>query len=430
MTAALVLTVLISTNTWNPLPQLATWWDKVTQMSNPEPAWTTRLGGVPDVAAVTITGQVVLATRGLVEGYDRSTGRQLWHHDSDWALPAGDVVVVRPRPEGPDRDREPDTGYSVVDPITGGVIWGDREAIAVWAYADQIVDLVCPPSGDCRLRGRQHRNSGALIWAVGLPASARTITGPKPALATTREPADWFAKATAGSPGPVPSVIGVPLDGRIHIVDTVEGRHVREVAPPDRQTRVVVAGERLLQVRAEPGDAGCRFRVEALDHRTGTPLWQVDGLDPDTASGAGCDPRRDPRGAGNLLIGVRSDGHPALVSIADGEVAWVGVPGERVLDTDGQLVIVESADRKTVRVIDLLDAERREVWAGEVGPRPRAAVTSGYVILAGSEQLVVLSHVGASPLATVKTKASVVGYGLRGLVIASARRIGFLPLPG
>jgi hypothetical protein len=149
MTLALVGTVLISTNTWNPLPQLATWWAKLTALSEPEPAWEARPGGVPDVVAVMFTGQVVLASRGFVEGYDGATGTLLWRHEAFWALPAGDVVVARQRPTNPDEDREPDTGYSVIDPVSGRIFWGDREAIAVWAFADRIVDLVCPASCGC-----------------------------------------------------------------------------------------------------------------------------------------------------------------------------------------------------------------------------------------------------------------------------------------
>src|SRR6185503_9019913 len=108
-------------------------------------------------------------------------------------------------------------------------VWGDRDAIAVWAYADRIVDLVCPDTGDCLLRGRLHGASGRQVWAVPLPATARTMTGPHPALTGTRDPADWFADASAGSPGPLPSLIGVTVEGHVHIVDTVEGRQVREV---------------------------------------------------------------------------------------------------------------------------------------------------------------------------------------------------------
>lgn len=430
MTLALVGTVLISTKTWNPWPQLATWWAKLTVLSEPGPAWETRLGGVPDVAAVMITGQVVLASRGFVEAYDVDTGGQLWHHNTHWALPAGDVVVARIRPANPDEDRAPDAGYSVIDPVSGGIIWGDREAIAVWAFADRIVDLVCPASGDCRLRGRTHLGDGREVWSVPLPSAARTITGANPRLAGTREPAEWFVGAAAGSPGRLPPVIGVPVDGRIHVIDTFEGTWVREVTPPNRETRVAFSGERLLFSHAVPGDSGCRYRVEAFEYRSHTPVWSVEGLDLDTASGGNCEQRSDPLGAGNHLVGVRGDNHPALLSVGDGRPAWTGVPGERVLATDGELVVVEGADRTTVRVVDLLDPERRPVWSGEMGQRPDAAVTRDSVIVTNGDRIVVLSHLGAALVADIRTKATVVGYGYHGLVVASGRRIGFLRLRG
>src|SRR4029079_3244619 len=79
MTLALVGTVLVATNRWNPLPQLAAWWAKITELSDPAPAWASRLGGAPDIAAVMATGQVVLASRGFVEGYGRDSGQLLWH---------------------------------------------------------------------------------------------------------------------------------------------------------------------------------------------------------------------------------------------------------------------------------------------------------------------------------------------------------------
>jgi outer membrane protein assembly factor BamB len=430
MTLLLVLTVLVATNTWNPWPGLVAWWDKVTALSEPGPAWETRLGGVPDIAAVTISGQVVVASRGFVEGYDGATGALRWHIDAQWALPAGDVVVVRPRSTNPDEHRSPDTGYSVVDPVTGTVIWGDREARAVWAFSDRIVDLVCPDSGDCLMRGRSHGGGGRQLWAVGLPADARTVNGANPQLAGVRDPAEWFGDASAGSPGRLPPVIGLPINGRIHVVDTVEGVHVREVTPPNRETRVAFSGERLLFSHATRDDSGCRFRVEAFDYRSDTLVWSSEGFDLDTASGAGCEQRRDPLGAGNHLIGLRGDNHPALLSVANGRPTWVGVPGERVLATDGLLAVIEAADRRTLRVVDLLDPELRPVWSGEMGLRPEAAITRDYVIIndVASQRVIVLSHFGAANVAEFKTRSIVVGYGYHGLIVANGRRIGFVPL--
>jgi hypothetical protein len=337
-------------------------------------------------------------------------------------------VVERERAANADADREPDRGYSVVNPVNGSVLWGDRDAIAVWAFANRVLDLTCPDERTCRLRARAHDGGGRHLWTVALPGAARTITGPHPPLVGLRDPAEWFEAAAAGSPPRLPPVIGLKIDNSIHIVDTVDGRFVRAMPVDGRAIRVALAGERLVTTRAEPSDGGCRLRVEAQDYRGGELVWAVDGLDVDTADGAGCEQRRDPLGSRGQLSGQRGDGRPTLVSTSDGRSGWTGVPGEKVLATDGELAVIEGADRRTVVVVDLLDG--RTVWSAELGLRPRAAVTRDHVIIADSDEgrLVVLRKIGATPLADVKTKATVVGTGPGGLVIASGRRIGLIHL--
>jgi hypothetical protein len=430
MTLALVGTILVTTKAWNPLPQLAEWWDKITVLSQPEPTWTGRLSGVSDRAAVMAAGQVVVASRGFVEAFESSRGDRLWTYPVHWALPAWDVVVMRSRPANPDADREPDRGYSVVDPLTGTVLWGDREAAAVWVFSEHILDLTCTDGDNCQLRARRHRDNGNVLWTVPLPAAARTIHGAQPALTGTRDPAEWFAEAAAGTPRPLPPVIGLAVDGRIQMINTFEGVRIREVTPPDRETRVAFSGERLLFAHAERADSGCRYWVEAFGYRSHEPAWRLDGLDLDTASGAGCEQRRDPLGTANRLVGIRSDNHPALISAVDGEPVWSGLPGERILATDGELAVVVGADRKTVRVLDLLDAEQRPVWTATMGQDPEAAVTTAHVIIWDGDvgRVVVLDHVGAGLLRDIKTKASIIGHGTLGLILASGRRIGFISL--
>jgi hypothetical protein len=249
-------------------------------------------------------------------------------------------------------------------------------------------------------------------------------------LAGTRDPAEWFAEAAAGTPGPLPPVIGLDVQGRIQMIDTFRGVRVREVTAPDRETRVAFSGERLIYSHAERGDTSCRFRLEAFDYRTNSPAWQRDGLDLDTASGAGCEQRRDPLGAGNRLVAVRGDNHPTLIGAVDGQPVWTGVPGERILATDGELAVVVAADRKTVRVLDLLGVEQRAVWTATMGLDPEAAVTPNLVIIrdGDSGRVVVLSHVGARLLRDIKTKSTIVGHGPQGLIVASGRRIGYLPV--
>ena len=101
------------------------------------------MSGAPDIAGVTTDGVVVLATRGFVEAFARSTGAPLWQHQASWALPAGDVVVMHMRPTDPDAEEAREGGYSVVQPLSGTVIWSEPDATSVWAFADSILDLVC-----------------------------------------------------------------------------------------------------------------------------------------------------------------------------------------------------------------------------------------------------------------------------------------------
>jgi outer membrane protein assembly factor BamB len=427
MTAAMVITILISTRVWVPGPQITDFWSKLTVLSEPAPAWDARADGAVDVAAV-LGGQVVIGTRGFLDAFRTGDGEKAWHADVSWMLPAGDVIVARSRPKNPDADPSRDSGYELLDPRTGTPIWSDREAIAVWGYSDQIIDLRCPDSGDCQLRGRSH--SGQQLWASNLPPEARTISGTDPTLLGVRNPAESFVAATAGTPGPVPPIIGLTVADRIQLIDTVDGKRVREVTAPDRLTRVALSNGRILMSRAEPGASGCRYSVEALDARTGASLWHQDGYDLGSASGAGCEQRHDPLGAGSRLVARGADNVPRLLDVATGQAVWSGVAGEKVLATDGLLVVVEGTDRKTVRIVDLLAADQSAVWTGQLGIGSRAAVTREYVLLNDVDKgrVIVLNHSGLGKLTEVKTTAEVVGYGTDGVVLGSGRRIGYLPL--
>ncbi|HLT10639.1 MAG TPA: hypothetical protein VK028_07520, partial [Micromonosporaceae bacterium] len=430
---ALVTTVLAATGTWNPFPQvsaqLQAWWGRLTALSDPQPQWTVRLGGTPDIAAVMATGEVVFGTRGFASAYAASTGRELWQHRVHWTLPAHDVVVVRLRPENPDSDRTPDAGYSVIDPATGGVIWADHEAQAVWAFADSIVDLTCPENNDCRLRSFAHRPGGSPEWTVQLPAAVNKIRGPNPPLAGTRDPSEWFAEAAAGTPGNTPPLLGLPVDGRIYLVDTFRGTYVREIVPPDRQTRLAVSNDRYLYVHAQPSAAGCTYWVEAFDYLTGESRWREEGFNLDTASGAGCEQRREPLGRGGQLVVTGADNRPRLVRAAQAEETWVGVPGEQVLATDGELALVAGADRSRLTLIDVQRPKAEPIWDTTAGLGAKAAITARQIIIVDrdKEQLIVLSRTGTVVRLQVKTSATLIGYGSSGVVLASGRKVGYLP---
>src|SRR6516164_4063844 len=112
MFAGLVITVLISTRLWNPMPQLNEFIHKLTQLSDPDPAWTVRLDGKPDVTAVMSDAEVVVVSSPpFVEAVHTKDGTRAWRAASNWAYPAGDVVVSQPRPANPDAAPNPVRGF-------------------------------------------------------------------------------------------------------------------------------------------------------------------------------------------------------------------------------------------------------------------------------------------------------------------------------
>jgi outer membrane protein assembly factor BamB len=430
MTAGFVVMILVTTQAWDPRPAITQFIAKLTQLSDPLPRWTTRIDGAPDVTTVTDGNMVIVASRGFVEGLRASDGSKAWDWQVYWAFPAEDVVVARQKPENPDANPDPDRGYAVIDPASGAVKWSDHDAIAVWVYATTIVDLICPDGSPCTLRARSHQ-SGAFLWQVSLPNGARTIRGPNPHLAGLRDPAGWFTAAAAGVAPKMPAVMAITIDGKIHVVDTFKGVYVRDVAAPDRETRVAFSGDRLLFVTARRADAGCTFTVEAFDFASNRSLWKENGFDLDTARGAGCEQRDDPMGAGGRLVVNGSDGRPMLVEADTAAKTWTGVPGERVLATDGLLAVVAGADRKHVNIIDVAVPGGRVLWTGEAGLDPQAAVTGSFVIIrdADAGKITVLRRGGLKVKLTLASKANIVGVGSNGILLGSGRSIGYQPVP-
>ena len=430
MTAGFVVMILVTTQVWDPRPMFTTFLARLTQLSDPMPQWTTRVGGAPDVTTVTDSNMVIVASRGFVEGYKVRDGAKVWGWAAYWAYPAGDVVVARQKPENPDANPDPDRGYSVIDPSSGAVKWSDHDAIATWIYATTIVDLVCPDGNQCILRSRSHQ-SGSFEWQVPLPGAARTVRGANPHLAGLRDPAGWFSPAATGVAPKMPAVMALTFDGKIHVVDTFRGVYVREVSAPDRETRVAFSGDRLLFVTAHRADAGCTFTVEAFDFASNRSLWKEEGFDLDTARGAGCEQREDPMGAGGRLVVNGSDARPMLVEADTATRTWTGVPGERVLATDGLLAVVVGPDRKTVKVIDVAVPGGQTLYTGEVGLDPEAAVTSSFVIVRDNDArtITVLRRGPLRVKLTISSKADIVGYGPNGILLGSGRSIGYHPVP-
>jgi hypothetical protein len=420
----LVMVILAVTGVWNPLPILTSWWDHLTALSDPPPPWTNRLGGIPDSAAVMSGGQVIMSTEGEVQGYEPHTGTTLWSISTTWALPAWDVVVVRLQGTHPDLTGTPNTGYTVIDPANGHALWGIRDAGAVWTFADVILDLSCV-TDHCDLRAYAHQ--GGVLWHVQLPAWVHALHGPNPPLMGLRDPAGWFGKAAAGTPPRLPTVIGFSFDGQITVVDTVL-RQAYDVPAPDLRTRVTLAGERLLYVRADPDGDACRFTVTAYDIHDLKPAWPAADWDLDTVYGEACAQRNDPVGADGYFVALDDQQRPLLIDSADGTAAWTGVSSEKVLATDGRLAVVLLADRRTIHVIDLLDPRVPVVYTQSFGLDPQAALTYDQVFIrdGDNEKLWIFHRTLANDHIELHTLSDVIGYGPTGAIIASARRFGFI----
>jgi hypothetical protein len=89
--------------------------------------------------------------------------------------------------------------------------------------------------------------------------------------------------------------------------------------------------------------------------------------------------------------------------------------------------VVVAPDRQTVSIIDATVPDGKTVWTGQVGLDPDAAVTDDMVILRDLDQgrLLVLNRFTMQVNLDVKTRSDVAGYGRTGIVITTARSIGY-----
>ena len=403
---------------WDPVSGVGDWLERLSAVSSPEPAWTARTGARPEHAVV-VGRAVVVVMRDAVEARDAGTGERLWSHEAPWAAVAGSGstgVVVVGRGKG--------AGFQALDAATGAVRWDDREARAVWTYREMLLTLACPGQAECVLAGRAPAD-GRVLWRTPLPADAKAPSGLNPPLPGSQPLMSSTVDALAAAPGQVPALVGLPLAGRIQVVETERGRRVREIEATG-DTRVAVVGGRVLQVlvRGQLGD--CDYTIEARDPGTGQAVWRKDGYDLRTASGSICEQWRDPvGGGGDALSAVRDDGREVLLSAGDGRELWVGEPGERALATDGFRALVRTADGTVIRAVDL--GRGATLWEHRVDGAARVALTEEAAVIVTDDRLWARDPGTGRVLAEARTIASVIGCGPAGLVLASGRTVGLLP---
>lgn len=420
--ALIVLIVLVATNVWNPFPGVWEWANRSEPLSEPDVLWQQRVGGSPK--SVTIAGNtVVLEFRTSVEARSLDTGLRLWERRADWAAVAGgaqDPVVAV--------GKLLVKGYELLDPTTGAVRRKDPAAVGVWTYRDGLLDARCTEATECTLTAWEPRGATPR-WSAFLPGVSTGWLADNPETLGTRRLTTERIAGDAAGPEPLPSLLGLPVDGKVHIVDTATGRAMQQVQP-DNDDRIVVVGGRMLRIEAEARDGTCYFDVAGSDPANGQQVWRRPGVNLRTADGAGCVQRRDPQGGQNVLVGVAGDGREALLDGYDGRLLWVGGEGERVIAVNDRYALVRSGDGATVSGYEL--TVERPRWSRRVHPKGGAALSpyAAVVVDREPERIVALDPRTGAELVNLRSSAEVLAVGPGGLVIGEGRDIGYVRFVG
>ena len=243
----------------------------------------------------------------------------------------------------------------------------DTAASAVWAYADAIVDLHCAGGNDCELTAWDP-HTDKQKWTVGTSGIGFVLNAADPDLPDTRQLGATQVDDDVAGAGLMPTLLGLPGDGKVQIIDTVRGK-VLQTAQPAIDQRVAVAGGRVLTVTGVAKDGTCYYGVVATDPPGTAAVWKRDGLNLRTAdNGSGCKQDRDPVGGEDVVLGVDPVGREELLAAHDGRVLWHGVPDENVLAVNDGYAVIRSPDQKTLRGA-VVRGREDELAAGGRGER-------------------------------------------------------------
>jgi outer membrane protein assembly factor BamB len=403
---------------WNPIPGWLHRLSQVHRFSQPPAAWAVPVGDQPSSAMV--AGEVVVVFEpGSVEGRDARTGAQLWTSDADWAAGAGSaqaggaVVLLGTR----------GAGYRAVNPSSGRTRWSVAKAAGAWTFADLVVDITCPDLFGCTLTGRDPA-TGTARWRALLSGNGRRLAGANRPLAAVRALDSSYAGSRANLPMPAPPLLGVRIDDQVQVYSTRSGQRLRTYRSTTTEW-VTVAGDRVLVSTASYRAGTCRFSLSARDPASGREVWHRSGWDPGTASDLGCDQRRDPMGGGGLVATIAPDGQDALLNVETGAEVYHVPSGEKVLATDGDVIVVRAADRKTV-------AARRgpgdTLWTRPADRHAPVSISPDAVLIIdpAAGRLTAVGIASGRVVVDAKTEATVLGYADNGLVINVGRTVGLL----
>ncbi|TYC01023.1 PQQ-binding-like beta-propeller repeat protein [Micromonospora sp. WP24] len=416
--ALIAVVALAATGVWNPFPGVWDWVDRSEPISEPDVVWQQRIGGTPK--SVTIAGEtVVVEQRTRVEARALATGGQLWERKADWAAVAGAdrgaVVVV---------GKLLVKGYEVLDPTTGVTRRRDDDAVAVWTYRNLMLDARCVQPTDCTLSAWDPRGSKPL-WTAFLPGVGSGLFADNPGLRGTRRLTAQRIEEEVAGPEPVPPLLGFPVDGRVHVVDTATGSVLQNVEP-GREERLSVVGGRLLRINARSQDDNCYFAIAGVDPATGRETWRRAGINLRTAEKAGCVQREDPQGARNVVIGVAPDARETVLDGYDGRLLWVGADREKLLAVDDRYALVRSADQRSIIARGL--GTDRTLWTRPAGGKAGATLTPYAAVIADEKpsRLTAVDPRTGRELAVLRTSANALAVGPAGMVIGEGREIGYV----
>ncbi|HYN96974.1 MAG TPA: PQQ-binding-like beta-propeller repeat protein [Pilimelia sp.] len=420
--AATIVTVLAATGVWNPFPRLWEWVNRSEPIATPATAWQQRLGGTPTSATIA-GGAVVVEHRTTVEARGLATGARLWQRDADWGAVAGEgagsVVVTGELLV---------KGYDVVDPTTGAVRRHDGQAVAVWTFRDALLDVRCAGAQDCTLTAWDPRGASPL-WRAQLPGVGFVLFADNPDVLGTRPLTVSRVESGAAGPLRMPQLIGFPIDGRVHVVDTASGRVLQELEPR-RRDRVIVAGGRVLRTVADARDGSCYFTVVATDGVTGQEVWREAGLNLRTVDGSGCVQRNDPGGQDSVVVAVEPDGREVLLDAYDGRRLWAGGAGQHVEAVDSLHALVRSPDRRAVSAVAL--GARGARWTRPVDPDAQTALVRYAAVVSDREpdRIIAVDPATGRVLLNVRSSAKVAAAGPGGLILVDRREMGYAPFAG
>jgi hypothetical protein len=365
---------------------------------------------------------VVVEQRESVEGRSLSTGVRLWSTPSDWAAvagPAGRTVVIT--------GKLLTKGYFVLDPRTGASLRHDERSVAVWTYTNAMIDVWCHAPQDCVLTAREPA-SGDELWNVQLPGIGSVLFADNPELTGVHPIAGEETTDQIAGPGRMPALLGFPVNGRIQVVDTVDGRLVSEINP-SRREKILVLGGRVVHSEAKPVSGGCEMHVIGRDAVTGRVVWRKDGYNLGMISGAACDQIKDAQGAGSALLATRPDGRQVMIDAADGRELLVAPAGAKIIASDGIRAVIRSSSGKNLTAYQL--GEPQPLWSRPANAKATAAVARTRILVfdRGPDRLYVLDLAGKVILES-HSDAQAMALVEQGVLLGERRDLGFVQFPG